>query len=56
MPKRKSKLVVEDIYGMKVIDLKNELLSRGLDSTGKKADLVARLEDVVQGICPSGLL
>lgn len=32
---------------MKVAELKEELEKRGLDSTGKKADLVSRLEDAL---------
>ena len=33
-----------DFSKMKVTELKKELESRGLDTTGKKAELVARLE------------
>lgn len=32
---------------LKVAELKEELEKRGLDSTGKKADLVSRLEDAI---------
>ena len=35
---------------LKVAQLKNELEKRGLDSSGKKADLVSRLEDALSGI------
>lgn len=34
---------------MKVAELKQELEIRGLDATGKKADLVSRLEDDDKG-------
>jgi len=33
-----------DYISMRVVDLKNELARRGLPKTGKKADLIARLE------------
>ena len=34
---------------MKVGELKDELEKRGLDTTGKKAELVSRLEDAMKG-------
>ena len=55
MPKRRANTEELDIPNMKVGDLKKELLSRGLDTSGKKADLVTRLEAAVQGISKGGL-
>lgn len=34
---------------MKVGDLREELEKRGLETSGKKAELVARLEDALKG-------
>ena len=53
MPKRKRKVAdtQSDIEPpkLKVAELKEELEKRGLDSSGKKVELVARLEDAIQG-------
>ena len=49
MPKRRADTEDLDIPNMKVGDLKKELLSRGLDTSGKKADLVIKLEAALQG-------
>ena len=49
MPKKRATAEDLDISSMKVGDLKKELLARNLDATGKKADLMARLEDAVKG-------
>lgn len=37
-----------DPSAMKVADLKEELEKRGLETTGKKAELLARLEDALK--------
>ena len=46
-PKRKAAVETEDVnYAAMTVDqLRAELTKKGLDSTGKKADLVARLTD-----------
>ncbi len=49
MSRKRSKVEDLDIPAMKVADLKKELLARGLDTSGKKAELVTRLEAAVQG-------
>ncbi len=49
MSRKRSKVEDLDIPAMKVVDLKKELLARGLDASGKKAELVTRLEAAVQG-------
>ncbi len=51
MSRKRAKEEDLDIAAMKVDDLKKELQLRGLDTKGKKTDLVSRLEAAVQGIC-----
>ena len=45
-----------DISSMKVVQLKDELSKRGLDATGKKAELVRRLQDAIAGSSGSKLI
>ena len=52
MPKRKQKSETGsdiELAKMKVVQLKEELKKRRLSSSGKKAELVARLEDAIHG-------
>ena len=39
----------QDLSKMKVSELREELEKRGLDASGKKAELVARLEEALKG-------
>lgn len=51
-PKKRQAVEATDLdpSKLKVAELKQELEKRGLDSSGKKADLVSRLEDALSGI------
>ena len=50
-PKKRAATANLDPSKLKVAELKEELEKRGLDTSGKKADLVSRLEDALSGEC-----
>ena len=51
-----SELDPTNLDKLKVAELQDELRSRGLDTKGKKAVLISRLEKEIKGICHFVLL
>ena len=49
----RDELTEADVKGMKVAELKDELKARGLDTSGKKAELAARLMESLADSAPA---